>query len=199
MSAPPRRSLWSFKWGVRDERDRHRQRDDGHGSHLRSDRRQQQRDADNHDNGHAGDMHNSTATRARRTSASSGLCQHPPMPEFTSCGDPSAAVCNAADSCNATGGCVDRKKAGGTVCLAGTGICDPDDVCDGTTNACTVIHSAEGTLCGDPDTTLCNAADSCDAAGVCVDRKKAAGTVCLAGTESVTRTTCAMGRRMPAP
>ena len=102
--------------------------------------------------------------------------------EFTACGDSDGTACNAADSCDATGTCVDRKDAANTVCLAGSGACDPDDVCDGTTNTCAPVYAAEFTACGDSDGTACNAADSCDSAGSCVDRKDAAGSVCLAGS-----------------
>ena len=123
-----------------------------------------------------------TACATYSCDGADGVCKPSAYaPEFTACGDSDATACNAADSCNATGTCIDRKKTSGTVCLAGTGTCDPDDTCDGTTNACAAVHAPALTACGDPDTTNCNAADSCDALGTCVDRKKASGFVCLAG------------------
>jgi hypothetical protein len=75
---------------------------------------------------------------------------------------------------------VDRKKSSGTVCLTGTGPCDPNDTCNGTTNTCAAAYAPNLTACGDPDATACNAADSCDATGTCVDRKKSSAAVCRA-------------------
>ena len=58
------------------------------------------------------------------------------------------------DTCDAAGSCVDRKDASGTVCQAGDASgCNPDDVCNGTTNACAPVVATAGTSCGDADTT----------------------------------------------
>jgi len=78
----------------------------------------------------------------------------------TPCGDPDNTACNAPDTCNGSGTCVDRKKSAGTVCLAGTGICDPDDVCDGTTNTCAPRYAARGTVCRAAN-GVCDAAETC--------------------------------------
>ncbi len=104
----------------------------------------------------------------------------------TSCGDPDNTACNAPDTCNAGGVCVDRKKAAAVVCQPGTGTCDPDHTCDGTSNTCNTHFAAALTACGDADSTACNAPDSCDGTGTCVDRKKAVGFVCQAAGPDAT-------------
>ena len=87
-------------------------------------------------------------------------------PSGTSCGNPDATVCNAADSCDATGACVDRKKTSGTVCLAGTGTCDPNDTCNGTTNICPAVLAAYLTACT-ADANVCTT-DLCNGSGGCL-------------------------------
>ncbi|MBI1825131.1 MAG: hypothetical protein HYR83_01970, partial [Planctomycetes bacterium] len=83
------------------------------------------------------------------------------------------------DSCNATGACIDRKKANGVVCLAGTLPCDPDDTCDGTTNACAPKYALASTACGDQTDTDCDHPNHCSGTdGSCVPNYAAAGAAC---------------------
>src|SRR5262245_19878772 len=102
--------------------------------------------------------------------------------EFTPCGSPDDTACDAPDSCNATGSCVERVDPAGSVCLTGSGACDPDDTCDGSTTACAPVYADEFTPCGSPDDTACDGPDSCNATGSCIERVDPAGSVCQPGT-----------------
>ncbi len=102
-------------------------------------------------------------------------------PELTACGDPDDTDCNAPDSCDAAGSCVDRAKPDTYECRTAGGECDVEEYCDGATHACPVDgFEPEFTACGDPDDTDCNAPDSCDGAGGCVDHVKPDTHVCRA-------------------
>ncbi len=88
-----------------------------------------------------------------------------------------------------TGLCEKVPAAAGTLCRNSTGPCDPAEVCLGpgagmAAFSCPAdLKAAEGVPCGDPDASGCNAADTCNAyGGVCVDRRKAAGTQCAAAS-----------------
>lgn len=94
----------------------------------------------------------------------SATCRYESM--GSSCGDPNDTACNAPDTCDGAGSCVDRKKSAGTVCLAGTLPCDPDDTCDGTTSICAAAFAAAGTEC-DLDASVCTT-DECDGVGTCL-------------------------------
>jgi len=104
----------------------------------------------------------------------------------TACGSADASDCNAADSCDGvSNACVDRVKPSTVVCrAAGAGndaVCNPAETCTGASPVCPAdVRAQAGAACGSADATACNAADSCDGAGTCVDRVKAAGTVCRA-------------------
>jgi hypothetical protein len=111
----------------------------------------------------------------------------------TSCGDSDATACNAADSCDGAGTCVDRKKASGTVCLTGTGTCDPNDTCDGTTDACAPVYASPGTACGSSSDTDCTNPDTCNATGACQDNNAADGTSCDTGATCTINETCTAG------
>jgi hypothetical protein len=124
-----------------------------------------------------------TACATYSCDGADGVCKPSAYaPEFTACGDPDATACNAADSCNATGSCLDRKKASGFICLAGTGTCDPDDACDGSSSVCAPHFASASTTCGDAEGS-CTNQDFCNGSGACTDNGfKGAGTICLAGT-----------------
>ncbi len=105
----------------------------------------------------------------------------------TACGSADNSACNAPDSCNGAGGCVDRVKAATTVCrpAGASAACDPAETCDGLVASCPANgFGAASTACGSSDATDCNAADSCDGAGVCVDQHKPATFVCRAAGAS---------------
>ncbi len=99
----------------------------------------------------------------------------------TACGSASDVACDAADTCDGAGVCVDNVKASGFVCLAGELPCNPDDVCDGATKDCAVVLAAVGTECGSGSNEACDAPDTCDGLGACIDNVKVAGFVCLPG------------------
>jgi len=58
------------------------------------------------------------------------------------------------------------------------GTCDPDDTCDGTTNACAAVYTADGTTCDDGN--ACTIDDACDDSGQCVGTPDT-GTSCTDG------------------
>ena len=118
---------------------------------------------------------------------STGACSYPSAAVGTACGSSDATNCNAADSCDGAGTCIDRVKAAAAICrIQGTNaICDPPETCNGVTAACPAnAFSSTSTPCGLADSAACNAADTCDGAGGCVDRVKPAGTLCrVAGAD----------------
>jgi len=118
---------------------------------------------------------------AEYCSGSSAACPANAVAETkTSCGSPDATGCNAADSCDGAGHCVDRLQPSGTVCRIGKdGQCDPTEVCTGASAVCPADTVANyGTPCGSSSNLGCDAADSCDGAGSCIARFKPALTVC---------------------
>ena len=108
--------------------------------------------------------------------------------------------CDGAETCNGSGGC--QPSAGdpclafpSTVCNETTDTCDPAQVCgngalegseqcdDGNTvnaDCCsaTCIFEANGSPCGNQDTTACTYPDSCTGDGYCSPNNEAAGTQC---------------------
>ena len=106
-----------------------------------------------------------------------------PRPEGSACGDPDSSACNAADTCDGAGACLDHVKPGGSICRPAAGPCDSAETCDGLSPAC----PADGLL---PAGTECRpAAGDCDVAEVCTgfsaacpaDQYAAAGTSCEDG------------------
>ncbi len=82
-------------------------------------------------------------------------------PVGSSCGDPDYSACNAADTCDGAGVCLDNLKAAGVVCRAGAGDCDIEESCDGVTATC----PADGFV---PLGVLCRAAvGDCDRPEAC--------------------------------
>ena len=110
-----------------------------------------------------------------------GLCQNMPVPEGTPCGSSSTAECDAPDSCDNAGVCLDRIKDEGVLCRKASGDCDLPAICDGSTPACPSVWRPDGTACpddGDSCTTdercikgACLSFDDCECAtpGVCGD------------------------------
>lgn len=86
--------------------------------------------------------------------------------EFTACGNPDATDCDAADSCNAAGVCVDRIDPAATVCRADAGECDVADTCNGSSKSCPNVFEPMTTVCADTDDTDCTDA-RCNGAGAC--------------------------------
>jgi len=107
-----------------------------------------------------------------------GTVSHPPLPEFTACGDPSNFECDKPDSCDGAGTCLDRLEPAGTACGNATDTdCNGADTCDGA-GTCQSNIAAPGTPCGDPDDTQCDDPDTCNASGVCQANNEPDGTTC---------------------
>ena len=93
----------------------------------------------------------------------------------------SAGDCDVAESCDgASNNCpADTFLPDTTECRAAVGDCDVAEKCTGSAAACPVDgYKPSGAACGDPDGTGCNAPDSCDGSGACVNRFKPDTTVC---------------------
>ncbi len=77
-----------------------------------------------------------------------------------SCGDATSTTCNAPDSCDGAGGCLDNFAAASVECRADAGACDIAENCDGA-GSCPADAF-------EPITTVCRtAAGVCDAADMC--------------------------------
>lgn len=63
-------------------------------------------------------------------------CSHTNSPELTPCGDPDATACNAPNSCNSLGQCIDRVDAAATLCRSSASQCDTPEFCDGVSKNC---------------------------------------------------------------
>ncbi|MFQ5495913.1 MAG: hypothetical protein ACE5EX_11095, partial [Phycisphaerae bacterium] len=109
--------------------------------------------------------------------ATGGVTQSP-LPGGTSCGNPAAGACDAQDTCDGAGLCVDRSAPTGTACgNPGQTECDNPDTCDGT-GTCQPNFVGGGTACGNPAQTECDNPDTCDGGGACQANFVASGTAC---------------------
>ncbi len=110
--------------------------------------------------------------------AATGVVTQQPQPSGTTCGNAAVGECDAQDTCDGAGFCVDRSQSMGTPCGdPTTSACDDADTCDGL-GACRANPRTAGTACGDPTNTECNGADTCDGNGVCLANVPIAGTAC---------------------
>ncbi len=101
-----------------------------------------------------------------------------PLDEGTICGGPPSGECDAQDTCDGLGNCVDRFADAGAACGDPNETeCDLADTCDGT-GICQSNLQPAGTTCGDPTDTDCDAADTCDGAGGCQDNIAPSGATC---------------------
>ena len=96
----------------------------------------------------------------------SGACAHPSRPQGTACDD--GLFCNGSDQCNGAGAC----GHSGNSCLDGL---ECADACNEAAETC---FDPAGTACGDASDIGCDAPDTCDGAGTCVDREDVPGTSC---------------------
>jgi len=110
---------------------------------------------------------------------SGGVCTGAiPAPPGAPCGG-SDAECDALDTCNGSGQCIDNVDTPGTVCRADSGAaCDIVDLCTGSSKSCPFIFQLFDTACGDSSSSDCDAADSCDSIGNCRDNNAPDGTAC---------------------
>lgn len=82
--------------------------------------------------------------------------------DATTCKFKTAAVCDPSNEDCCTSTC--QFSGNGTVCRASTGVCDPQEVCSGTTATCPADSTApDGTSCGNSSTLSC-------ASGQCTSR-----------------------------
>ncbi len=91
----------------------------------------------------------------------SAVCTHPNKVVGSSCGDPTAIECNAADSCDGIGNCLANLTTDGTACSSDGNNCT-DDVCQ--FGLCLNNNKPNGTNC--VDSLFCTDFTTCDA-GVC--------------------------------
>ncbi|MDP1825379.1 MAG: hypothetical protein Q8L48_19130 [Archangium sp.] len=111
-----------------------------------------------------------------------------PKAPGTACGSSTSTACDAQDTCDGAGACVNRVKSAGAVCFAAGAdpTCDPSEVCDGATAICPPnAFAPAGTSCGSPSTVACDAADTCNGLGACVDRVKSAGVICRPAADPI--------------
>jgi hypothetical protein len=119
---------------------------------------------------------------AESCTGTSGACPaNGYAPKTTACvGTSNGGACDATDSCNGSGVCVDGFKPSTTVCRAAAGQCDVAESCTGTSGACPANHYAPSTTTcvGTSNGGPCDATDSCNGSGVCVDGFKPETTIC---------------------
>lgn len=119
------------------------------------------------------------------------------------CGGGGADVCDAADTCDGAGHCVDRVASAGTVCaVAAPGAsCDADDLCDGTTAVCAPRFASAGAVCR-ASAGVCDQVEVCTGTGAACpgDSFEAAGVSCraAAGTCDVGEVCTGSGADCPA-
>lgn len=95
----------------------------------------------------------------------------------------SSGVCDADDTCDATGACVVNLAAAGTECRAAAGGCDVAETCDGAGTACPAdAVDPAGTVCRSASAGGCDVAETCTgAAATCpADGFAPIGTECRA-------------------
>jgi hypothetical protein len=109
-----------------------------------------------------------------------GSCTHT-ADTGASCGDPTVADCNAADTCDAQGLCQPNLAAEGASCGDPTANdCNAADTCDAN-GACQDNLATLGASCGSSTDDACTAPDSCDGAGICLANDEPVGTTCGVG------------------
>ena len=107
-----------------------------------------------------------------------GSVTQEPLAEGTLCGNPPGGECDAQDTCDGAGTCIDRVAPEGTACGdPGDTECDNPDTCDDA-GVCQSNREPAGTACGDPTDTECDWADTCDGTGSCLDNIQPSGTAC---------------------
>ncbi|MBU0718399.1 MAG: hypothetical protein KJ749_09140 [Planctomycetes bacterium] len=107
-----------------------------------------------------------------------GSVTHTPVGEGTSCGGPPSGACDAQDTCDAFGNCIEQHAPPETGC--GSSLdddCTDPDSCDGAGN-CLANHEDPGVGCGDPSDTDCTDPDTCDGGGNCLPNHEPNGTDC---------------------
>jgi len=123
-----------------------------------------------------------------------GSVDHPPLAEFTACGNPVSSDCDKADSCNGAGNCLSRLEPVGAICGDPTITdCNDQDTCDGN-GTCLANLAVAGTLCGDGSDTQCDNPDTCNAFGSCLSNHESDGTICDDGLFCTVDDACFSGQ-----
>lgn len=100
-------------------------------------------------------------------------------PIGTICGDPISGACDEADRCDGQGSCIYKVASNGTLCRAAQDACDVSEFCDGLSTQCPVnMYAMTGTICGPAPTLVCDAQNTCNANGVCIDNIAPNTTLC---------------------
>jgi len=120
----------------------------------------------------------------------SGVCTHPNRSRGASCGDDSSGVCDAADSCNDSGECVENHASNETTCTSDGNECTLDMCTDG---VCTHENKEVNSPCGNRETTDCTAPDTCNASGVCQANHSENDSACTPDDNECTRDVCSSG------
>ena len=109
--------------------------------------------------------------------AATGACGHTPEAVGIRCGNPTSGICDSADRCDGAGVCLSNNVPNGTVCGQPDGDCEIADSCQqGICEPGGVLPA--GSSCGDTTASACDAADSCDAFGLCLPNLAADGASC---------------------
>lgn len=118
-----------------------------------------------------------------------GSCVHPNRSRGSSCGSSSSGACDAPDSCNNSGQCVENHATNITRCTSDANDCTLDICNDG---LCTHVNLAPSAACGDRGNTACSAPDTCRA-GVCQSNHHDNDIVCETDDNECTRDVCLAG------
>jgi hypothetical protein len=98
----------------------------------------------------------------------------------TTCGGVPNGVCDAQNTCNASGTCIENYKPSSTVCRSSAGVCDVAEHCTGSSKTCpTDSFLPSGTVCR-PSVGVCDVAENCtgSAAACPPDAVQPSTTVC---------------------
>jgi hypothetical protein len=96
------------------------------------------------------------------------------------CGGGAGGACDAPDSCDGMGACVDAVLSMGAECRPSAGPCDVVDRCDGLTAVCPMdAVRGMGEVCSAADPgEICDAADTCDGSSTACAPRFAVGVPC---------------------
>jgi len=107
------------------------------------------------------------------------VCSPTNSPSGTSCGSSNSSGCDAPDTCDGSGSCIDRVDSAGSVCRSASGECDETETCNGSSKSCpSDAKKPYGASCGNSNSSDCDAPDTCNGSGTCIGRVDPAGTVC---------------------
>ena len=95
------------------------------------------------------------------------------------CGEVNNGACDATDRCDGQGSCIYNVAPNVTLCRAAQDACDVSEYCDGISTQCPAnTYAVSGTICGPAPTLVCDAQNTCNGSGVCIDTISPNGTLC---------------------